>query len=173
MRADRTRSNFKTHEESPSLINTFQNRTFKQLVGTQRIVMIRVSTNTEVGKSVSATESLLLLNSQSIFQSQTIRWYISNNSRSTKNDLFVQSITHDDILANNMPITSIHYARKFPTAVKTSLASFNELLDFSGSSLQAAYGYLLVRASHSQSDQLFCKQRSGRLYRLQRATQVL
>ena len=48
---------------------------------------------------------------------------------------------------------SICHARYFPTVVKTDSASFNELLDFAGSSLQAAYGHLLIQASYSQSDQ--------------------
>ena len=156
-------------------MNALQKRNFKLLVGTQQ-TGIPVSNNTEeAGKRVSATESLLLLKSQTIFQSQTIRRYISINSRSTKNYLFVQSIPNDDIFANNIRIASIRYASKFPTAVKTSSASFNELLDFSGSCLQATYGYLLdnVQASYSQSGELFSKQRSDRLSRLQRATQVL
>ena len=152
MRTDSTRSNFEMQNKDPSPMNAFQKRNFKLLVETQR-TWIPVSNNTKAGKRVSATENQLLLKSQTIFQSQTIRRYISINSGSIKNDLFVQSITNDDILANKRRIASIHYARKFPTAVKTSSASFNELLDFSGSSLQATYGHLLIRASYRQFDQ--------------------
>ena len=72
-------------------MNAFHKRNFNLLVGTQQ-TGIHVSKNTEVGKRVSATESLLLLKSQTIFQSQTMRRYISINSRSTKNDIFVQSM---------------------------------------------------------------------------------
>ena len=100
------------------------------------------------GKRVSATESLLLLKSKTTFQSQTIKRYISINSRSTKTDLFVQSITNDDVLANNIHVSSarsIRYARNFPTVVKTDSASFKEQPDFSGSSLQATYGHLQIQ----------------------------
>ena len=140
--------------------------------------MFPVSNNTEAGKRVSSTESLLLLKSQTIFQSQTIRQYISINSRSAKFDLSVQSLTNDDILANNIHNTymldrRVLYASNFPTVIKTGSANFNELLDFSGSSLQIPYDYLhVVQASYSQSDH-FYKHRSGRLSKLQRATQVL
>ena len=51
---------------------------------------------------------------------------------------------------------------QFQTAVKTSSASFNELLDVSGSSLQATCGHLLIQASYSQFGQ-FSTQRSNRL----------
>ena len=150
MCTDNTRSNCKTHKNDPSLMNAFQKQTFKLLVGTQR-TEIPIWNNTEAGKRISTTESLLLLKSQTIFQSKTIRRYIS--IRPTKNDLFVPSITNDNALANNIRIASIRYARKFPTAVKTSSARFNELLDFSGSSLQATYGHLLIQASYRQFDQ--------------------
>ena len=60
---------------------------------------------------------------------------------------------------------SIRYAINFLTAVKTSSARFNELLIFSGSSLQATYGHLLVQASYSQTNQ-YSKQRSGQAQRL-------
>ena len=118
------------HKEDPFLMNAFQKLNFKLMVGTQR-TRISVSNKTEGGKRVSATKSLLLLKSQTTFPSQTIRRYISINSRSTKNDLFGQSITSDDVLVNNIRIASIRYASKFSAAVKTSSASFNELFAFS------------------------------------------
>ena len=130
MRTDSTRSNSKVHKEDSSLMNAFQKRNFKLLAGTQR-TRIPVSNNMKGGKRVSATESLLLLKSQTIFPSQAIKRYIPINSRSTKNDVFVQSITSDGILINNIRIASIRYARKFSAAVKTSSASFNELFAFS------------------------------------------
>ena len=64
-----------------------------------------------------------------------------------------------------MPKKSIRYASIFPTVVNTGSASFNELLNFSGNSLQAIYGYLLVQVSYSQFDQ-FSKQQSRQAHRL-------
>ena len=54
---------------------------------------------------------------------------------------------------------SIRYASNFPIVPKTDSASFNEQVDFSGSSLQATYGHLLIQASYRQFDQ-FSKQQS-------------
>ena len=113
-----------------------------------------VANNTEAGKRVSATESLLLLKSQTMFKSQTIRRYILINSKSTENDIFIQSITNGDVLANNIRIVIICYAQysilqevvhrpptaiclfrratvnviNFPNSGQTGLVSFNELL---------------------------------------------
>ena len=151
MRTGSTRSNLKTHKDDPSLMNASHKRNFKLVVGTQPTGIL-ASNNTEAGKRVSTTESLLLSKSQTIFQSQLIRRYVSINSRSTKNDLFIQGITNDDILAKNI-------RRELNRTIRYSIfqqcsnpASFNELLDFSGSSLQATYDHLLIRASYRQFD---------------------
>ena len=92
-------------------------------------------------------------------------------SRPTKSDPFVQSIPDDDILANNIHRELNRSIRYSIFQQWSSSASFNELLDFSGSTLQATYGHLLIQASYSQSDQ-FSKQRSDRLSKLQQATQL-
>ena len=117
-------------------------------------------------KSQCATTSLLLekqnhLTHQTACFGQCI-------SRSTKSDPFVQSITNDDILTNNM-------RRELDRSISSSIfqqwsssASFNELLDFSGSSLQATCGNLLIQANYSQLNQL-SKQRLNRIRKLQRA----
>ena len=63
----------------------------------------------------------------------------------------------NDVLTKNIHIESMRYAQ---------YSIFQE------GSLQVTYGYLLVQASYSQSDQFF-KQCLDRLNRLQRATQVL
>ena len=68
-----------THKKDPSLMNAFQKRNFKLLVGTHQT---KITNGTKMGKIVSVADILLLLKSQTIFQSHTIRRYIS--IRSTK-----------------------------------------------------------------------------------------
>ena len=98
-------------------------------------------------KSQCATKSLLLekqnhLNHQTAYFGQCI-------SRSTKSDPFVQSITNDDIPANNIRRElNRSILRNSIFQQWSSLASFNELLHFSESSLQATYGHLRVQASY-------------------------
>ena len=93
---------------------------------------------------------------------------------STKSDPFVRSITNLRISKQYLYMLGAYIITRssFQQWSKRGFARFNELLKFSGSSLQATCGYLLVQASYSQSDQ-FYKQRSDKLSRLQRATPVV
>ena len=125
----------KTHEEDPPLMNAFKSEISScWLILSNRVSCFKQDWSGQ--KSRCGTKSLLLekqnrLNHQMTYFGQCI-------SRSTKNDPFVQNITDDGVLANNIRRKlnrSIRYASNFATVVKTGSISMNELLNFSASSL--------------------------------------
>ena len=103
--------------------------------------VLSVTKKTEADKRVNATDSLLLLKDRAILQSSDGIFRSIYFSRSTENDPFVQSITNDDVLANNI-------IRRVST-------------NFSGSSLQATYGRPSVGSSDLKSVQSTFQQRSA------------
>ena len=89
--------------------------------------VLPATNKTKADKRVNATESLLLLKGRTISQSPDSILWSMYLSKSTENDPFVQSTTNDDLLATIYVVS----------------------INFSGSSLQATYGHLLVQASYS------------------------
>ena len=93
-------------------------------------------------KSECATKSLLLKKQNHVIHQLTYSGqYIF---RSTKSDPFVQSITNDDIFANNIRCELNMSIRSSIFQQRSVSAIFNKLLDFSGSSLYAIYGHLSI-----------------------------
>ena len=93
---------FKTREEDPSLMNTFQKSNFKLLVVPIDQGISCFEQDESGQKSQCVTKSLLLekknhLSHQTAYFGQCI-------SRSTRSDPFIQNITNDNILANNIRI---------------------------------------------------------------------
>ena len=64
--------------------------------------VLPVTSKTEAYKRVNVTESPLLLKGSTISQSSDGILRSKYFFRSTENDPFVQSITNDDVLANNI-----------------------------------------------------------------------
>ena len=83
-------------------MNVFQKR--NQAAGSSHRTEFPVSNKMEADKSVNASESLLPLKDRTISQSSEEGIFRSMYSRSIENDSFVQSITNDDVLANNIRI---------------------------------------------------------------------
>ena len=130
-------SNFKARkEDSP---NAFQNEisNFKLLV--------TLPNDTEAGKTVSATERLLLLKSKTIFQAQRIWRYILAN-------VFQPKMTSSYWQTAHVYARSIRYAIEFQQRSEKGLRKLQRATQsFQGA--QVTYGYLLDRADHRQSDQ--------------------
>ena len=111
--------------------NAFQKRNVK--------LLLTVPNNTEAGKRVSATESLLLLKSQTIFQAQIA--YFAQYILS-KDNAFVRNITNR-VLANNIRIAS-NFSTSYSSAIDNF--SFSTMDYFTVELVAVARSYIVLIA---------------------------
>ena len=139
--------NFKTREKDPTLMNAFQKRNFKLLVDPiEQNFLFR--TRRKQAKRSMRLKAYYFRKAGPSHYHQTVYFGQCIFSRSTENDPFVQSITNDDVLANNRRRDHYFFRKQFTSHLRPSAGS-------------------------SELQSITFQQQSDRLSKLQRPTQVL